>query len=171
MDRIKIQWGPSSDLLIAPADPDAFCADVAARAPQSLQARPGPNTFLHMSSSAVSPERVLLLADLDGNMGDPQANSRVRRNLEKCVAKVEKSQLKDGSWNIAGAWAPILGTLFTTPWRRRRGRARGRSDSGPPRVPLGNRPPLCQLSVEIIRSLVSQLPSRRGQGFSLGCLC
>ena len=66
-----------------------------------------------MSSSAVSPERVLLLADLDGNMGDPQANSRVRRNLEKCVAKVEKSQLKDGSWNIAGAWAPILGTLFT----------------------------------------------------------
>src|SRR6516162_10521925 len=42
-----------------------------------------------------------LLAELDGNMGDPQANARVRRSLQKCVAKVEKNQLKDGSWNIA----------------------------------------------------------------------
>ena len=45
-----------------------------------------------------------LLADLDGNMGDAQANARVRQSLEKCVAKVEKNQLKDGSWNIAGGW-------------------------------------------------------------------
>src|ERR1700722_16176737 len=42
-----------------------------------------------------------LLADLDGNMGNAQDNARVRTNLERCVAKVEKSQLKDGSWNIA----------------------------------------------------------------------
>jgi hypothetical protein len=55
-----------------------------------------------------------LLADLDGNMGDAQANTRVRRSLEKCVAKVEKSQLKDGSWNIAGGWAPILGTSMAS---------------------------------------------------------
>ena len=40
MDRIKIQWGPSSDLLIAPADPDAFCADVAARAPHLCKRGP-----------------------------------------------------------------------------------------------------------------------------------
>ena len=33
-DRIKIEWGLSSELLIAPADADRFCADVAARAPQ-----------------------------------------------------------------------------------------------------------------------------------------
>jgi hypothetical protein len=33
LDRVKIQWGPSSDLLIAPADADAFFADMAARAP------------------------------------------------------------------------------------------------------------------------------------------
>ncbi len=55
-----------------------------------------------------------LLADLDGNMGDAQANARVRHSLEKCVAKVEKSQLKDGSWNIAGGWAPILGTSMAS---------------------------------------------------------
>jgi len=55
-----------------------------------------------------------LLAELDGNMGDAQANARVRRGLEKCVAKVEKGQLKDGSWNIAGGWAPILGTSMAS---------------------------------------------------------
>lgn len=55
-----------------------------------------------------------LLADLDGNMGSPQENARVRANLEKCVAKVQKSQLKDGSWNIAGGWAPILGTSMAS---------------------------------------------------------
>ena len=55
-----------------------------------------------------------LLAELDGNMGDPQANGRVRRCLEKCVAKIEKNQLKDGSWNIAGGWAPILGTSMAS---------------------------------------------------------
>jgi hypothetical protein len=55
-----------------------------------------------------------LLADLDGNMGDAQANARVRRGLDKCVAKVEKGQLKDGSWNIAGGWAPILGTSIAS---------------------------------------------------------
>jgi hypothetical protein len=55
-----------------------------------------------------------LLAELDGNMGDPQANARVRRDLAKCVAKIEKNQLKDGSWNIAGGWAPILGTSMAS---------------------------------------------------------
>jgi len=55
-----------------------------------------------------------LLAELDGNMGDAQANARVRRSLEKCVAKVERGQLKDGSWNIAGGWAPILGTSIAS---------------------------------------------------------
>src|SRR5882672_2389272 len=55
-----------------------------------------------------------LLAELDGNMGDAQANARVRQSLQKCVAKVEKNQLKDGSWNIAGGWAPILGTSMAS---------------------------------------------------------
>src|SRR4051812_26057006 len=55
-----------------------------------------------------------LLAELDGNMGDAQANARVRQSLQKCVAKIEKNQLKDGSWNISGGWAPILGTSLAS---------------------------------------------------------
>jgi hypothetical protein len=55
-----------------------------------------------------------LLADLDGNMGNAKDNARVRASLEKCVAKVEKNQLKDGSWNISGGWAPILGTSMAS---------------------------------------------------------
>jgi len=55
-----------------------------------------------------------LLAELDGQMGDGQANLRVRRDLEKCIAKIEKNQLKDGSWNVAGGWAPILGTSLAS---------------------------------------------------------
>ncbi len=55
-----------------------------------------------------------LLAELDGTMGEAQANARVRRDLEKCIAKVEKNQLKDGSWNISGGWAPILGTSLAS---------------------------------------------------------
>jgi hypothetical protein len=55
-----------------------------------------------------------LLGELDGNMGDAQANARVRRALQKCVAKIEKSQLKDGSWNLSGGWAPILGTSLAS---------------------------------------------------------
>ncbi len=55
-----------------------------------------------------------LLAELDGNMGDTQANARVRRDLQKCVAKIEKNQMKDGSWNISGGWAPILGTSMAS---------------------------------------------------------
>jgi hypothetical protein len=55
-----------------------------------------------------------LLAELDGTMGDAQANARVRQSLQKCVAKIEKNQLKDGSWNIAGGWAPILGTSMAS---------------------------------------------------------
>jgi hypothetical protein len=55
-----------------------------------------------------------LLGELDGNMGNAQANARVRQDLQKCVAKIEKHQLQDGSWNIAGAWAPIFGTSLAS---------------------------------------------------------
>src|SRR5437762_3057030 len=55
-----------------------------------------------------------LLAELDGTMGDAQANARVRLSLQKCIAKIEKNQLKDGSWNISGGWAPILGTSLAS---------------------------------------------------------
>ena len=55
-----------------------------------------------------------LLAELDGNMGDARMNARVRQSLQKCVAKIEKNQLQDGSWNVAGGWAPILGTSMAS---------------------------------------------------------
>ena len=55
-----------------------------------------------------------LLAELDGTMGDARTNAHVRQALQKCVAKIEKNQLKDGSWNIAGGWAPILGTSMAS---------------------------------------------------------
>ncbi len=55
-----------------------------------------------------------LLAELDGTLADAQTNARVRKALQKCVAKIEKNQLKDGSWNIAGGWAPILGTSMAS---------------------------------------------------------
>lgn len=55
-----------------------------------------------------------LLAELDGTMADAKANARVRLNLQKCVAKIEKAQLKDGSWNLSGGWAPILGTSMAS---------------------------------------------------------
>lgn len=55
-----------------------------------------------------------LLAEVDGNMGDARSNQRVRAALEKCVAKIERHQQGDGSWNIAGGWAPILGTSMAS---------------------------------------------------------
>jgi hypothetical protein len=47
-------------------------------------------------------------------MGDALMNARVRHSLQKCVAKIEKNQLQDGSWNVAGGWAPILGTSMAS---------------------------------------------------------
>jgi Squalene-hopene cyclase C-terminal domain/Prenyltransferase and squalene oxidase repeat len=55
----------------------------------------------------------MLLARVDGTLSSAM-NARVRRALEKCVAKIEQNQLKDGSWNISGGWAPILGTSMAS---------------------------------------------------------
>jgi len=55
-----------------------------------------------------------LLSELDGAMGDPQSNQRVRRALDKVVRKIEANQEQDGSWNISGGWAPILGTSMAS---------------------------------------------------------
>ena len=55
----------------------------------------------------------MLLARVDGTLSR-DLNARVRRGLEKCVAKIEQNQLQDGSWNIAGGWAPILGTSMAS---------------------------------------------------------
>jgi hypothetical protein len=56
----------------------------------------------------------MLLSEVDGTMQTAAQNARVRKSLEKCVAKIEGNQQKDGSWNVGGGWAPILGTSMAS---------------------------------------------------------
>jgi len=55
----------------------------------------------------------MLLARVDGTLAGAD-KARVRKGMEKCVAKIERNQLSDGSWNIAGGWAPVLGTSLAS---------------------------------------------------------
>lgn len=56
----------------------------------------------------------MLLSEVDGTLPNTTENLRVRKALEKCVAKIEHTQQTDGSWNLAGGWAPILGTSLAS---------------------------------------------------------
>ena len=56
----------------------------------------------------------MLLAQIDGRASTPALNARVRKALQKTVAKIEKHQQSDGSWNLAGGWAPVLGTSMAS---------------------------------------------------------
>jgi hypothetical protein len=56
----------------------------------------------------------MLLSQIDGRASTPALNARVRKALQKTVAKIEKHQQSDGSWNIAGGWAPVLGTSLAS---------------------------------------------------------
>lgn len=56
----------------------------------------------------------MLLSQIDGRASTPALNARVRNALQKTVAKIEKHQQSDGSWNIAGGWAPVLGTSMAS---------------------------------------------------------
>ena len=51
-----------------------------------------------------------LFSEVEGTLSDRALNARVRRALEKCVAKIQSNQKSDGSWNISGGWAPVIGT-------------------------------------------------------------
>jgi squalene-hopene cyclase-like protein/prenyltransferase/squalene oxidase-like repeat protein len=55
----------------------------------------------------------MLLAKVDGTFSKP-INARVHSALQKCVAKIERNQTKDGSWNAGGGWAPLLGTSLAS---------------------------------------------------------
>jgi squalene-hopene cyclase-like protein/prenyltransferase/squalene oxidase-like repeat protein len=55
----------------------------------------------------------MLLAEVDGTFSKP-INSRIRSGLEKCVARIERNQMPDGSWNFPGGWAPVIGTSFAS---------------------------------------------------------
>jgi Squalene-hopene cyclase C-terminal domain/Prenyltransferase and squalene oxidase repeat len=56
----------------------------------------------------------MLLSEADGTMPTTAENARVRKALEKCIAKIEGNQQRDGSWNVGGGWAPILGTSMAS---------------------------------------------------------
>jgi hypothetical protein len=56
----------------------------------------------------------MLLSEADGTMKTAAENARVRKALEKCVAKIEGNQQRDGSWNVGGGWAPVLGTSMAS---------------------------------------------------------
>jgi hypothetical protein len=56
----------------------------------------------------------MLLSEADGRMSGEADNQRVRTALNKCVAKIEKHQGADGSWNKDGGWAPVLSTSFAS---------------------------------------------------------
>ncbi|HJZ69377.1 MAG TPA: prenyltransferase/squalene oxidase repeat-containing protein [Blastocatellia bacterium] len=55
----------------------------------------------------------MLLAEVDGAFAKV-LNTRIRSGLEKCVAKIEHNQTKEGSWNVGGGWAPLLGTSMAS---------------------------------------------------------
>ena len=55
----------------------------------------------------------MLLAQVDGTFNKPN-NVRVRKGLERCVAKIQRNQTRDGSWNAGGGWAPLLGTSLAS---------------------------------------------------------
>jgi hypothetical protein len=56
----------------------------------------------------------MLLSEIDGAMADDAGQKRVTANLGKCIAKIEKNQQKDGSWNQGGGWAPIISTSIAS---------------------------------------------------------
>jgi hypothetical protein len=56
----------------------------------------------------------MLLSQMDGRASKPAVNARIRLALQKTVAKIEKHQQSDGSWNLAGGWAPVLGTSMAS---------------------------------------------------------
>jgi hypothetical protein len=56
----------------------------------------------------------MLLSEIDGRMADEAGQKRVRASLDKCIAKIEKNQQKDGSWNMGTGWAPIIGTSLAS---------------------------------------------------------
>src|SRR6188508_116299 len=56
----------------------------------------------------------MLMSQMDGRASTAALNARVRKALQKTVAKIEKHQQSDGSWNVAGGWAPVLGTSMAS---------------------------------------------------------
>ncbi len=50
---------------------------------------------------------LMILLEAKGTMADAAANARVEKSVSKILAKIEKNQRKDGTWDNQG-WAPAL---------------------------------------------------------------
>lgn len=79
---------------------------VTRRTGTQIQRKLGPNIDTFLAN--------LVLAEADGRLADAEAGRRVRKALEKCVAKIQKNQGADGSWNQGGGWAPVIGTSMAS---------------------------------------------------------
>ncbi|HEY3226541.1 MAG TPA: hypothetical protein VGK61_06075 [Planctomycetota bacterium] len=79
---------------------------VTKRTGTQIQRKLGPNIDTFLAN--------LVLAEADGRVADAEAGRRVHQALEKCVAKIQKNQGKDGSWNQGGGWAPVIGTSLAS---------------------------------------------------------
>jgi len=79
---------------------------VTKRSGTQIQRKLGPNIDTFLAN--------LVLAEADGRVADAEAGRRVHQALEKCVAKIQKNQGKDGSWNQGGGWAPVIGTSLAS---------------------------------------------------------
>ena len=54
------------------------------------------------------------LLDVHGRMPDKAGNTRVRLALEDILARIQRHQGADGSWNGAQGWAPIHSTAYAS---------------------------------------------------------
>ena len=87
------------------ASPDEGLALLTVKGTQ-IQRKLGPHIDTFLTS--------MVLSEVDGEMNDTKRDQRVRLALQKTVNKIEANQQEDGSWNIAGGWAPILGTSIAS---------------------------------------------------------
>ncbi|HEV3026756.1 MAG TPA: hypothetical protein VG457_04245, partial [Planctomycetota bacterium] len=71
-----------------------------------IQRKLGPHIDTFLSS--------LLLSELDDRLADKGGQKRVHVALGKVIAKIEKYQSTDGSWNEGGGWAPVIGTSLAS---------------------------------------------------------
>jgi hypothetical protein len=85
--------------------PDAGLA-ITDRTGTQIQRKLGANVDTFLAS--------MLLTQVDGRVGDGALPARVREGMKKCVAKIERHQQADGSWNDGAGWAPVIATSLAS---------------------------------------------------------
>jgi hypothetical protein len=88
---------------------DFVCRQVEASDAESLFVTDVRNTRVQMKIGTYVDTFLasLILAELEGRMGDDELDRRVAVNLQKVVGKIERNQQANGAWEGQG-WAPVL---------------------------------------------------------------